>query len=89
MNVPASIDVAAIYGSQFGSRIKDHPFRGSENYHYYGLSAELPWQLNEFSTVTAGVHYQTAERIRFEDTFDTPAGRGKNLFWTISYTAGF
>lgn len=84
MDIPASIDVSALYGNQFGSQIEGHPFRGSENYHYYGASAELPWQLNEFSTLTAGVHYQTAEHVSL-----LGGGRGKNAFWTISYTAGF
>jgi uncharacterized protein (TIGR02001 family) len=80
-----SLDLSALYGNQFGGSIRDNrPGRVGENYHYYGASAELPFRLNEFSTITAGAHYQSAER------YDRDlAGRNQNFFWTVSYTAGF
>ncbi len=77
LNVPASVDVSGIYGNQFGSSFD----RGAEAYFYYGASAEVPFAVNEFSTITAGVHWQTAERI-------SNVVRD-NLYWTLSYTAGF
>ncbi|HLS27589.1 MAG TPA: TorF family putative porin [Opitutales bacterium] len=78
-----SLDVSAFFGQQFGGSIKDRGARVNEDYHYYGASAELPFRLNEFSKLTPGVHYATAEKA------DLTGTRGKNLFWTISYTAGF
>jgi len=85
VNVPASIDAAVLYGNQSGRRIREGAVRPGENYHYYGASLEMPFRLNEFSKVTAGVHYQTAERVNLAEI----PGRGQNLFWTISYAAGF
>ena len=85
----ASLDASATYGLQSGSSIKgglDNPIRVArvqENYHYYGFSLEMPFHLNQNSTVTGGVHYYTAEKLNGD------WGRGQNLFWTISYTAGF
>lgn len=86
LNVPASVDVSGLYGTQLGSSIKSNrlgAFGNAENYHYYGASAEVPFAVTENSTVSAGLHYQTAEKI------DSSAGATKNIFWTLSYTAGF
>lgn len=79
-----ALDVSAFFGKQFGGSIKDRgAARVNEDYHYYGASAELPFRLNEFSKLTPGVHYATAEKAALGNL------RGKNVFWTISYTAGF
>ncbi len=80
----ASLDVSATYGLQSGSSMKNRAMRVSENYHYYGVSGEIPYHLTANSTVTAGVHYYTGEKVN-----QMVNGRGQNLFWTISYTAGF
>lgn len=78
-----SLDLSAFYGNQFGGSIRQGSYRVNENYHYYGASAEMPYRLNEFSTLTAGAHYQSAERAQLGML------RNKNFFWTVSYTAGF
>lgn len=80
----ASIDVSVLAGGQFGGDMKNHGIRPSEDYRYYGAKLEVPYYLNDFSNVTAGLHYETADNYTFR-----PGERGKNLFWTISYTAGF
>ncbi len=80
-----ALDLTALYGYQFGGSIRDRGLRINENYHYYGASAEVPFEVSEYSTLTAGVHYRTAEKARLAAL----GTRGQNLFWTISYTAGF
>lgn len=90
-NGRSSLDVSAFFGNQFGNidqgqvtRTGD-AMRVNENYHYYGASLEIPYQVSEFSALTAGAHYQTAEDadLRGSNLNDD------NLYWTISYTAGF
>jgi uncharacterized protein (TIGR02001 family) len=76
--LPASLDLSVHASTHGGSRVK------SENYHYYGASLELPFYLNDYSTITPGVHYATAEKYTFGE-----GERGKNLFWSISYAASF
>lgn len=83
-----SLDVSGVYGEQFGGSIKNRGIRVNENYTYYGASVEVPLRLNEFSTLTAGAHYQTAEGADLDNALGGVA-RGQNFFWTISYTAGF
>lgn len=82
--LPASLDLSALLGIQSGSEIEQHQLRVSENYYYYGASVEVPMHLSPNSTLTAGVHYRTAE-----DFNPVGVGRDNNLFWTLSYTAGF
>lgn len=81
-----SLDLSALYGNQFGGSMRDTYGinRTNESYHYYGASAEVPYRLNEFSTLTAGAHYQSTENATLGAPF-----RDENLFWTLSYTAGF
>lgn len=78
LGLPASLDFTVLGGLQGTTKTR------SESFNYYGGSIELPVALNEFSAVTAGVHYATAEKYSFG-----PGERGKNLFWTIGYSAAF
>lgn len=64
-----SLDLSATYGYV-------SPDVG-DSYSYYGASAQVPYKLNENSTLTVGVHYTT------NDT--EMAGTDK---WWIYYTAG-
>lgn len=83
-----SLDLSAFYGNQFGGSIRGGSPRVNENYDYYGASAEMPFSLNEFSTISAGVHFQTTENATLGN-FGGGQLRDKNLFYTVSYTAGF
>lgn len=80
VGAPVSLDFTLFGGLQGSSKNK------SESYNYYGASIELPMAVTEFSAVTAGVHYATAEQY----SFDLAEGeRGKNLFWSLGYSTSF
>jgi uncharacterized protein (TIGR02001 family) len=76
--LPAMIDYSVL-GGLVGGRGID-----GESYNYYGASVDLPFHFTDYATLTPGVHYASAERYTYG-----PGERGRNLFWSISYSAAF
>lgn len=78
VGAPLSLDFTLFGGLQGTSKTVENV----ESYNYYGASIELPMAVTEFSAVTAGVHYATAEKVG-------GGARGKNLFWSLGYSTSF
>jgi uncharacterized protein (TIGR02001 family) len=76
VGAPVTLDFT-VFGGVQGSDSDE-----SESYNYYGASIELPMAVTEFSALTVGVHYATAEKFGGD-------ARGKNLFWSLGYSTSF